>query len=214
MNRFVAALCAVALVAPVARAGNYLQSDPQEFALEGAQRLSLEFPVGELRLEGDEGHTVRVLVRVDCKSLDGDDCADEARRVRVDHEVRDGTFRLEFAGIRKNATGRHITVEARVLVPHALVTQAHMGVGKADFAGFTRDVDVELGVGELTVRGAERNYRDADVEAGVGDVSLQTRSGHVRDHGFIGHRAHWSDGRGAGFVRAHVGVGHASVSLR
>jgi hypothetical protein len=214
MKRTLAVLALMTLAAPAARAGDYLQSEPQEFALGGAQRLSLEFPVGELQLEGDDGSTVRVLVRIDCKSLDRDDCEREARRIRVDHEVTGRTFRLEFTGIRKNAPGQHVTAEARILVPRALAAQAHMGVGKATITGLTRDVDVELGVGELFVRGAESDFRDAEAEAGVGDVSLQTRSGHVADRGFIGHRANWSEGRGESSVHARVGVGHASVSLR
>jgi len=214
MKPMLVVLAAITLAAPAARAGDYLQSEPREYSLEGARRLSLEFPVGVLRVEGDDGHSVRVLVRIDCKSLDRDDCEDEARRVRVDHDVNGGTFRLEFSGIRKNSAGRHITVEARILVPRALVTQAHMGVGQVEINGLGSDVDVELGVGELVLHGDERDFHDADVEAGVGDVSLQTRSGHASDRGFIGHSAHWSDGRGAGSVHARVGVGHASVSLR
>jgi len=209
-----AALVVTVALASPAFAEPYLQAEPQHFELQGARRIRIEYPVGRMTLEGDDGTTVRVLVRVDCKDEDEDDCHDDARRIRIDHDVRGDTFVLEFTGIRKNSAGRHATVETHVLAPRALALTMNMGVGDADVDGFSGDLDLELGVGKLDVRAREADYRDAEAESGVGDASIETRSGHVRERGFISHSAHWSDGRGASFVRAHVGVGEANVELR
>ena len=202
---------AATLAAPV-RANDYLEADPKTFSLDGAKRIRIEFPVGKFTLEGDDGQTVRVQIRVDCKSMDFDDCRDEARRIRVDHSVAGGQFRLEFTGLHKS--GRHATLEAHVLVPRSLVAELNMGVGKADVTGFRRDLDLELGVGEMTVRAQQADFRDLEAESGIGDASIETRAGHVRERGFIGHTARWNDGGGSSFIRVHVGVGQATVVLR
>jgi len=218
MQRLALSLClalaaALAVAGPV-RAQDYLQADPKTFDLEGARRIRIEFPVGSFTLEGDDGQTVRVLVRVSCKGTEFADCRAEARRIRIDHSVGGGAFRLEFSGVHKDWSGHHVTVEARVLVPRQLAAELNMGVGKAEVTGMHRDLDIEMGVGELSVRGEESKYRDVEAESGVGDASIETRRGRVRERGFIGHSARWNDGGGTSFIRAHVGVGQATVDLR
>jgi hypothetical protein len=204
---------AVTLARP-ARADEYLQADPKTFDLEGAKRIRIEFPVGKFSLEGDDGQTVRVQVRVDCKGSDTPDCQDEARRIRIDHRQDGGVFRLEFSGMRKNWSGHRISVEANVLVPRALAAELNMGVGKANVVGIGHDLDVELGVGDLNVRAEQAGFRDVEAESGVGDAAIETREGRVHEQGFIGHSARWTEGSGSGFIRAHVGVGSATVDLR
>ena len=197
-----------------ALADQYLQAEPRTYELEGANRIKIEFPAGKFTLEGDDGLTVRVQVRVDCKDTEYADCQNEARRIRIDHSSQGGVFRLEFSGAKKNWSNRHITVEAHVLVPRALAAELNMGVGSVSVMGLRRDLDVELGVGELKVRAAQADIRRVDVESGVGDASIDTHAGRVHERGFIGHTARWNEGSGNSVVRAHVGVGEATVSLR
>ena len=214
MKRASLAVALAALLAAPAWARDVLQADPRIYAVEGASRIRIEFPVGTLTLEGDDGQTIRVQVRVDCKGIDTEDCRDDARRIRIDHGTSGNVFRLEFSGIRKNWSGHHVSVEVHILVPRALAAELNMGVGKAQVSGLERDLDVELGVGELSVRGVQAHYRDVEAESGVGDASIETRGGRIRERGFIGHSAHWGEGVGTSLIRAHVGVGEATVDLR
>jgi hypothetical protein len=214
MRRIAASLVLATLLAVPAFADDFLEAEPKTFDLEGAKRIRIEFPVGKFTLEGDDGHTVRVQVRVDCRNSDDEDCRDEARRIRVDHGVSSGRFRLDFSGVHKDWSGHHVTVIGHVLVPRTLAAELNMGVGKADVIGMRGDLDLEMGVGEMSVRAQQADYRDAEAESGVGDAVIETREGHVRERGFIGHSARWTEGRGASFIRAHVGVGQASVELR
>jgi len=214
MKRTCLALALLVTLSAPARAGDYLQADPKTFDLDGAKRIRIEFPIGKFTLEGDDGQTVRVQVRVDCKDEDYEDCKDEARRIRVDHSAGGGQFRLEFSGIRRDWSGHHVSVEAHVLVPRSIAAEVNMGVGKADVIGMRRDLDLELGVGEMSVRAQQADFRNVEAEAGVGDAAIETREGRVRERGFIGHSARWSDGGGANSIRVHVGVGQATVDLR
>ncbi len=201
------------LAASPVDAERYLQAEPRVFPLEGATRLRVEFPVGSMTVEGDEGTTVRALVRVDCRRHDTDECARQARRIRVDHRVSDGRLSIDVSGIRKEMTSR-ISVEMRLLVPRRMQSRFEMGVGNLTVSGMTADLEAELGVGELTIKGEERHFHAVAVESGVGDATIRTRSGDIRERGFIGHTAHWDDGRGASTLSAHVGVGKAEVNLR
>src|SRR5437773_1845322 len=175
-----AAALAVTLAAPV-RADDYLEAEPKTFDLEGAKRIRIEFPIGRFTLEGDDGQTVRVQVRVDCRNTDYSDCKAEARRIRVDHSVASGKFRLDFSGVHKDWAGHHVSVEAHVLVPRSIAAELNMGVGRADVIGLRRDLDLELGVGELSVRAQQADFRDVEAEAGVGDAAIETRQGHVHE---------------------------------
>lgn len=114
-------------------------------------------------------------MRVDCKDTEYADCQNEARRIRIDHTSQGGVFRLEFSGAKKNWSNRHITVEAHVLVPRALAAELNMGVGSASVIGLRRDLDVELGVGELKVRAAQADIRRVDAESGVGEATVSLR---------------------------------------
>jgi len=208
-------LAALALSLPrLALADPFLESEPSEFGLEGATRFRTEFPVGKLTLEGDDGKTVRVLLRIDCKDESTDDCQRDAKRVRIDHSVSGNLMTLEFVGIKKEMGSPRISVEAHVLVPRGMVAKIEMGVGDLRVDGMTSDLDLELGVGELTVKGLRRDYRTAEVESGVGDAILHAGDRDIHDRGFIGHSAHWDEGHGHGVLRAHVGVGQGTVTLR
>ena len=56
--------------------------------------------------------------------------------------------------------------------------------------------------------------REAQAETGVGDAAIQTDEGSVRDRGFIGHSAHWGEGKGSASIHVHVGVGDVRIDLR
>ena len=214
MRRLALGMALLGAFAAPACASQLLQADVQSYAPGGASRIKIEFPVGTFALEGDDGQTIRVQVWIDCKDAESDECREAARRIRLDHSSSGGVFRLEFSGVNKNWSRHHTTVEAHVLVPRAFAAELNMGVGSASVSGMRRDLDLELGVGELSVRMARADTRRADAEAGVGEARIDTRAGDVRERGFIGHSARWSDGPGSAVIRAHVGVGKAAVSLR
>jgi hypothetical protein len=206
-------LAAALGAAPPAAAEHVLQAEPKTFEIEGAQELRVEFPVGNFRIEGDDGETIRVSVRIKCKGGIDDECQEEARRVRLDHSVSGGTFVLEFEGIRKNVNHHGVEVEARVLAPRAMALKIEMGVGDLDVRDMGGDLQIELGVGDLDIVADRRDYRSADVETGVGDATIRAHPGAVKERGFIGHSAKWYEGKGRSTLDAHVGVGEARVTL-
>jgi hypothetical protein len=204
------ALLLIAFAAP-ASAAHKLEAGTKAYPLEGISKLLLDFSVGELSVEGDDGTDVRITVQVRCRRGSLEDCEDRASRVTIERTISDGRLKLKFEGIPKSDNHK-MTVTALILVPRAVATRVEMGVGNLDVREMVGPLDLDLGVGELTARLEAEHYSDARVSSGVGDASIDA-PGHVDDHGFIGRTVRWN-GKGSNNVAAHVGVGDASVRLR
>ncbi len=200
-------------LAGAASADHYLQAEPKSFALEGARSVKIDFSVGEMRVEGDDGETVRVLVRVHCKSGSYADCSERARKIVIDEHVGGGAMTIGFEGVPKNHS-RGMNVEVRLLVPRTLATHAEMGVGRLEMTGLAGNIDVNLGVGDLDLRAEQRDFRSVNASAGVGDATVDARGGRTRGVGFVGHTANWDEGQGRSEITAKVGVGKVAVRLQ
>ncbi len=213
MNRLGWLTLAALLVPAAAGAEAYLEARPHDLPTDGIDRLRVQYPAGGLHIEGDDGTTVRFVVRVHCRHRSADDCQTEVSRLHVDHRVAGGTLVVDFQGIHKEPGVHDVEVQTRMLVPRRLAARVEMGFGELVVEGLANDTDVELGVGDLELRGSLRGFREAEAAAGVGDASIRTPGGTVHERGFIGHTANWDGGRGASSIHARVGVGSARIVL-
>ncbi len=213
MNRLGWLMLAALLVPAAAHADAYLEARPRDLPTDGIDRLRVQYPAGGLHIEGDDGNTIRFVVRVHCRHRSDDDCQTEVSRLHVDPRTAGRTLVVDFQGIHKEPGIRDVEVQTRMLVPRRLAARVEMGFGELVIDGLAGDVDVELGVGDLELRGDPRRFREAEAAAGVGDASIRTRGGLIRERGFIGHTANWDEGRGASSIHARVGVGSARIVL-
>jgi hypothetical protein len=213
MKLFALLVLGLLLPAGMAFADQDLEAEPKTYTLEGVREMSLDFPVGELKVEGDDGKNVRVSIRVHCKSGSLESCQEHARKVTIDRRQVGTTLKLRIENGSDKLNTRGMSIEARLLVPRALATHVKMGVGALTVSGHGGDLDVDLGVGDLRINAAEKDYRAVRGEVGVGDVSIRTRSGRTEGSGFIGHSADWDSGKGPSKTTAHVGVGSMTVVL-
>lgn len=200
------------LAAPAWAARHRLQADPQRYPVEGAGEIKIEFPLGHLSVEGDDGDDIRMSIEVRCDRGSLGDCQERARRVTVQRHREGGRLRFEFEGVPK-MNSRGLSIRAHMLVPRSLAATVEMGVGELEIAGIAGNLEAELGVGEMTVRCEQGDFRKVSAEVGVGDASLRTRGGRIQGNGFLGRELQWSEGRGPSVIRAHVGVGEATVML-
>jgi hypothetical protein len=200
------------LAAPARAERHRLQADPVRYEVAGAREIRIDFPVGELRVEGDDGDDVRMTVEVRCDRGSLEDCQERARKVTVQRNLEGGTLRFEFDGVPK-MNSRGLTLHVHALVPRALSHRIEMGVGELDITGIAGSLEASLGVGELHIRGRTADYRKVNADVGVGDASLRTRDQRVQGNGFIGRELRWSGGSGPSSMRAHIGVGQVTVTL-
>ena len=212
MKRMVWVVVGVLALSRPAAADHYLQAESRDYPTAGVQELELHFPVGSLQIEGDEGNTIRVAVRVRCKRGSLDDCEERAQQIVIDRHATAGKLRLEVEGLPKRNLGR-LEVTVNVLVPRRLATRVEMGVGQLSVTSMSADLDLDLGVGELDVRGVADHYGTARAEVGVGDATIRGQGTRSHERGFIGHTSRWQ-GDGSKSIHAHVGVGEADIILR
>lgn len=201
------------LPAGAAFADRLLEAEPKTYALTGVRELSLDFPVGDLQVEGDDGTSVRVSMRVRCKSGSLEACQERARQVTIDRRQADSTLTLKIEGGPDKLNIHGVSLEARFLVPRSLATRIKMGVGALTIRDSGGDLDLDLGVGDIHVYAAARDYRAIRGDVGVGDATIHAKTGRIEGQGFIGHSASWEEGTGPSEASAHVGVGSVNVVL-
>lgn len=178
----------------------------------GAQRVVVEAPVGEFRIEGAVTSTVAVEVAVRCEKPVETDCRRKAERIELAAGA-DGD--RVVVGLRGWPQGGNdgLSLSLRVTMPRDLPLAGEFGVGELNVRGLEAGVRLELGVGEMNVEVAADSIRRADLEVGVGEASLHVGGRRIEGKGFIGREVDWTSGRGRHTVDAEVGVGEIEVRL-
>ena len=176
------------------------------------QKVRLEFPVGELRVEAATDSRVTLDIRAHCRNWGGERCDELARRIHAESEVVGGELRLKVAGYPKFHSGA-FNLHGVLRLPRDLALKIEMGVGELRIAGIEGDVDADLGVGAAEIRASGRTLRSAEVETGVGDANVRAAGEPVKRRSFIGGTASWDQGKGRSAVNLHVGVGEATVRV-
>lgn len=200
-----------------ARRHTFLETEPHTYKVTKNHRVRIEFPVGELKVLPGDVSQVRFDLRIRCKNVDADRCEELASKLRFEGEDRNGTLYLKLDNYPKWCKGFDVIGELRV--PKSLPVDVDMGVGQLTVEGIDGDVEVNLGVGEADIRMPRMMASRVSVDTGIGDASIRGAQGETQRRSFIGSHASWtaSDARGAGAgrssVRLHVGVGDATVRL-
>lgn len=210
------ALITIALalsLATVARAA-VMQTEPQVFPVGKAQRVHMEFPVGDLRVVPSDGELVELHLQVRCSRGASADCAEIANRLVLESRERDGTLHLHldrFPRFRNNG----LSLRGELRVPRRLAVRVEMGVGELDVTGIEGDLDVELGVGEAMVTLPRRTTSQVHVKTGVGEAAIMGGGTGTQRSGVVGSSSRWSapEGQGRASVKLAVGVGEATVRL-
>jgi hypothetical protein len=210
MRRLAVVLALLALAAPAR--SETLQAQTKAWDVAPGVRFHLEFPVGHLRIEATNDSRVRLELQVRCDHGSPARCAERAKDLRLQVDQDSKSLRVAIKGYpRFSSNGFH--VDGTLLVPKALESRIEMGVGELEMDGLAGNLDVDLGVGEATLRLDEVSFGSADVEVGVGDASLRSKAGVRHSSGFISRTVRWNDGEGPSHVSLHVGVGDARVRM-
>ena len=184
----------------------------QRYAVDSAQSLSLDVPVGEVVVVGGDGDQVTVEVKLECDSAKGR-CAEMAKEVRLTGGKKGNRLRVELDEW-PNVNSRGLEAHVRVSMPRGLTLQTDLGVGELRISGVERDVNADVGVGEVSVTMPESAVRSVNLDSGVGEATLRTSEKKIRGSGMVGKELKWTKGTGAADVRVDCGVGEIGVSLQ
>ncbi len=179
------------------------------------QTVRIDFPIGELRVEGTSGDKVVVELEVRCQRKGfRARCEEAAEKVRVELDSDRDALRAAFRGYpRLLSDDSEISLHGTIRVPADRPLIVEMNIGELEVEGLKRDVDVDLHIGEIRLDLPARSFESASLDAGIGESSLRTPDGWIEgDRSFlIGSEVGWDDGPGESHLRADVGIGEIEV---
>jgi hypothetical protein len=212
MRRLAIGIIVMVLAVAPAQAGHGRKYIQETVPAVGVASISVDFPVGELHVVSAAGDEVGVDLKVTCDRWFRS-CDSPIADVRLVSDLSAGKLRVEIKGFEHHHVG-DLEVSGTITVPAGRELQVDMGVGELDIRGIASRLDVDLGVGEVTVRMPAAAVRSVAIDAGVGDTSLRLPSGSVdEERSVVSSGIDWSEGTGEARVSIDVGVGDAAVTL-
>lgn len=214
MKRTLLILTLGALLAPALMAVE-VRTLEEDFAIEPHQRLRLDVPVAEVVIDGTNGDRVALTARLDCARFGSSRCRERAERFRIDARSSHRLLTLEIEGYEGKSSNGWPEVDLVVSVPRGVALELEMGVGELEIRGLENDLELDIGVGEVKIHVPERAVGSVDLEVGVGDADLRPRPRRTTREGFLflGNEVRWNDGPGRAHLEVAVGVGEVDVYL-
>lgn len=207
------ALSAFVAAPAAARADVTVRTLDQDLVAGGVRTVGFHVPVGELQVVATEGGAIRAELALRCERESDERCREAAGK--VDLRVRRSAERIQIeVDDWPKLTGRGLSARARLEVPKDRDVEVDMGVGEVAVEGLEGDVEVDVGVGEVAVEMAEAVVGSVNLDSGVGEVTLTVGGRTIDGTGFVGGALGWKDGPGEAHVEIDTGVGEIRVTLR
>ena len=178
------------------------------------ERVEVVFRVGELALEAADVAEVRTELAVGCARLSESRCARHREGLRLVARHDGGVVRVELAGLSTWSLER-LDLKGRVVYPRWAPLSLRLGIGVAELATGERDVEVTMGIGELSIRSPRQAVGKVAMRTRIGDATLRGGDGDERARRplLVGAKLEWSEGAGPAEIRARLGIGDARVVL-
>lgn len=213
MKRLLLVLAALAILAAPAQARDrVLESQTKSYPAKELRNLRLNFPVGELRIEGSDSDAVQLTVRIHCKRR-ADWCEERADDLDFDARTRGDRLVIDIDGYSWWGDTDDYWIEAVVQAPRGLNLDIDMGVGELEINDMHADLDVSLKVGEATVRMPQDKIQRVSARVTIGEATLNGNDEHQSVSGFLGRQLRWTRGHGDARVEVNIGVGELSFRL-
>jgi hypothetical protein len=210
---FIIFLAAALLASIPAAATEVVRSFRQQLPTGTADRIHLDFPVGEVRVEGWDNRQVDLDVQIACDHQNTERCRATAKRLRLVYNTDQGQLEIKIADWPSLGAVRGLHVIAILRVPRSLPLRADLGVGKLSINGTTGNLTADLGVGEVRVTLPKEAVASARVDTGVGDANLIAGGRHYESSGLVARKIFWDKGTGHARVKVDCGVGEIHVTL-
>jgi hypothetical protein len=203
---------AVLLWTVPAGAKEVVRSFRQQIPVGSAGKIHLDFPVGELNVEGWDSRQVDLDVRIICNNPSSR-CEDAAKRLRLVYNAADGQLEVKIKDWPHWGGTKGLNVNATLHVPRNLPLSTDLGVGSLTIRGIAADVTADLGVGEVHVTLPKEAIGSAAIDTGIGEASLSAGGRHYSSEGLFTREIHWDQGTGRARVKVDCGVGEIHVTL-
>jgi hypothetical protein len=211
MRHLALALAAITCAAVAAAQGSRTLELSRD--AKGITEVVIHAGVGDVEVISDPGSQIiaRVELRPKRFGIFSRRSDPEIERLALEPEVSNGTLTLR---LKPETHGDRGFAESwTVRLPASLATAVKLGVGDIKVFDVASDVEVEVGVGDVTIEGKYTSFGSVHANCGVGDVSMRTPDGREAGEGFIAHTLS-AKGPGKASIRASAGVGDVKIRLR
>ena len=212
MKKTALILAAALLWVVPAGAEEIVRSFRQQVPVGTADKIHLDFPVGELQVDGWEGSKLDLDVKIVCQDVSSR-CEEAARELRLVYNASGDTMEVRVKDWPRFGAVKGLHVRGAIHVPRQLALRAELGVGEVHIQGTAGDLTVDLGVGEVHVTLPKEAFRTARIDTGIGEASLVAGGRRYSSGGLITPTIHWDKGAGRSGVQVDCGVGEIHVTL-
>lgn len=211
--RLAASVLALSLIAGAPTLASPERTLERTFEHRAGQRIEFEMPVGELRVEGGKAGEVRLELEVECR-WSSSRCEEILERLTIDESSNERRLRVAVEG-GSNWGKAKLEIDATLILPKAAEAEIELGVGELTIRGLEGDLEVELGVGEVRVEMARAKVGSVSLDAGIGEAELRGTGERIegRRSLLIGSEVYWEDGPGQARIEIEVGVGEITLRL-
>jgi hypothetical protein len=210
LSLLIAAALVIALPAS-AKEKETVRSFDKKIPTQGVKAIDLDFPVGEMEVEGWSQSEVEARVEIRCENRSRR-CLEAARKVELVANTEGERLSLHLKDWPRGSRGMQIFV--RVSVPQDLPLKAELGVGELTIQGIEADLDADLGVGEVNVTMSEGAVHSVHLDAGIGEANLRAGGRWYENSGLMVSALKWREGSGQSNVEVDLGVGEINVVLK
>lgn len=165
--------------------------------------LHFDIPIGEVELETHSGDNVKLEVTVSIKDdnwFSDDDLSDTEMQIEADgNDV--------YFSVNKKENQQ----DWKILLPETASIELDVGVGSINIEGVERTLNVDLGVGEIEVDMAGKNYRRIDLDSGVGEVQISGLENTRVETSIVSESLDW---RGEGEYKLDIEVGVGGIDVK
>jgi hypothetical protein len=180
--------------------------------VEDAEWFFIDLAIGALEVEGTDGDEIKLHLKIKCEDRGSSKCRRAAEDLELDVIRRSDGVEVGIEHWPK-LRNKGMSVHGYVEIPRHLVLEIEMGVGELDVFDMEDDVEIDVGVGEVTVETKKSVVRSVGLDAGVGEATLKVGREIIEGSGFIGHGLDWRDGPGRAHIEVNCGVGEINVYL-
>lgn len=203
---------AVLLWAMPASAKEVVRSFRQQIPVGSTGSIHLDFPVGELHVEGGAGRQVDLDVRIVCDHSSSR-CENAAKGLRLVYNAAGGQLEVKIKDWPHWGGTKGLHVDATIHVPRDLPLKTDLGVGSLTIQGIAADVTADLGVGEVHVNLPKEAIGSATLDTGVGEAKLSAGGRLYSSGGLFTRTINWDRGTGHSRVKVDCGMGEIHVTL-
>ncbi len=182
------------------------------FETEAGQKVRLQLPVADLRLEVADGNQVQADLLVSCRWQQK--CADILSEIELVSSSTAQRFVVELKGLSQWQSAK-VEVEGTLIVPRSADLELDIGVGDVKVHGVVNDLRIDMGVGKVKIWQPVASVKDVSLEVKVGEATLFGVAEGVSDRRsfLVGSEVFWDQGQGEARIDVDVDVGEVALWL-